>query len=146
MLVWPGGLRANQLDVQRDRDPACDLVLQGEQIARTAVEPLCPQMRVSVRVDQLGVDPDAVTRPPDAPFKQVTDAELAADLLRFDPLPLIGERGIARNYEHPLDPRQIGGQILGDPIREILLFGVVAEVGKGQHYDRQAWRDDGRRT
>src|SRR5271165_260100 len=38
-----------------------------------------------------------------------------------------------------LDPRQIGRQILGDPVGEILLLAVVAQGCKRQHDDRQAW-------
>jgi len=38
----PSGLRCNQLDAERVRDPARDLGLQGEEIASVAVEPLCP--------------------------------------------------------------------------------------------------------
>ena len=62
ILGRPGGLRADQREVERDRDPARDLVLQGEQIARVAVEPLGPQMRVGLGIDQLGVDADLVAR------------------------------------------------------------------------------------
>ncbi len=40
----------------------------------------------------------------------------------------------------PAMPRQIGRQILGDPVGEILLLPVVAEIGKGQHDNRQPWR------
>jgi hypothetical protein len=56
---------------------------------------------------------------------------------------LKGERSIARDYEHAHDPREIGRQILGDPVREILLVWIVAEVRKGQDNDRQAWRNGG---
>ena len=146
MLGRPGGLRADQLEVERDRDPARDLVLQSEQIARVAVEPLGPEMRVGLGIDQLGVDADLVARPPDAPFQHIAHAQLAADLLRVDRLVLIGERGIARDHEHIRDPRQIGRQILGDPVGEILLIRVVAEIGEGQHDDRQARRQRRRRT
>jgi hypothetical protein len=56
MLGRPGRLRANQLEVESDRDPAPDLILEREQIARVAGEPLCPQMRVVLGIDQLGSD------------------------------------------------------------------------------------------
>jgi len=49
MHRWAGGLRTDKLGVERDRDPACDLVLQSEQIGRVAVEALGPQMRVGQR-------------------------------------------------------------------------------------------------
>jgi len=79
----------------------------------------------------------------DAPFQQVTHAELAADLLRIDRLVLVGEGAIARDYEHASDPRQIGRQILGDAVGKVLLVGVFAEIGKRQHDNRQARRDEG---
>jgi len=71
----------------------------------------------------------------------MADAQLATDLLRVDPPALVGERGIARDHKHAGDPRQIGRQVLGDPVREILLLRVVAEIGKGQHNDRQPRRN-----
>jgi len=37
-----GGLRCDQLLVERDGDPGGDLVLQREQIAPIAIEPLGP--------------------------------------------------------------------------------------------------------
>ena len=52
----PDGLPADQLQVERDGDPARDLVLQREQIARVAIESLGPQMCVRLGVDQLGSD------------------------------------------------------------------------------------------
>jgi len=40
MLGRSGGLRSDQLDAESVRDPARDLVLQGEEIARVTVEAL----------------------------------------------------------------------------------------------------------
>jgi hypothetical protein len=39
MLGRPGGLRSDQLDAKRVREPVCDFILQREQIDRVAVEP-----------------------------------------------------------------------------------------------------------
>jgi len=44
-------------------EPAGDLVLQSEQIASVAVEPLRPEMRVGRGIDQLGADADLLTLP-----------------------------------------------------------------------------------
>jgi len=66
MLARPASLRCDQLDTKGARELARDLVLQSEQIADVAVEPLGPKMRVGLSVDQLGVDADLVGRPPDA--------------------------------------------------------------------------------
>ncbi len=120
--------------------------MQDEQIARVVVEPVGPQMRGGFGIDQLGVDADPVARPADTSFENVSYPQLVADLLRIDPLVLISERGVTRDHEHIRKSRQIGCQILRDPVREILLLTIVAEVRKGQDDDRQAWHSDGRRT
>ena len=93
-------------------------------------------MRIGFGVDQLGSDADPVSRPLDAAFQHIAHAQLAADLFCVDPLVLVGERGIARDHEHVRDPRQIGCQILGNPVRKILLLGIVTEIGERQHDDR----------
>src|SRR5438105_2751986 len=74
----------DQLKVERNGDPARDLVLQGEQIAYVSVEALGPQMRVALGIDQLGVDADLVARPSDASLQYIAHAKLTADLLRVD--------------------------------------------------------------
>jgi hypothetical protein len=126
-----GSFSADQLNVERSRDAACNLVLQREEIPRVAIEPLGPQMRIGCGVNQLGVDADPVARPPDASFHHITHTQLAADLLCVDRVVPVGERGIARDHEHIRKSREIGCQILGDPVGEILLLRVVAEIGKG---------------
>src|SRR5215472_9996079 len=102
-------------------------------------------MRVALGVDQLRINADLVTRTANTPFEDIAHAELTADPFRVDPLASIGECGIARNHEHPRKPRQFGREILGDPVGEIPLLPVVAEVHEGQNYNRQTWRSDGRR-
>src|SRR5215471_9825990 len=128
MLDPPCGLRGDQLEVQRDCQPSRDRILQREEIARIAIEPLGPQMRVAFGIDELGVDADLVAQATDAPFQQITDPQLTANLLGIDRLVPISERRVVGDHEHARKPRQI----LSDPVREILLLPVVAEVGKGQ--------------
>jgi hypothetical protein len=81
--------------VKRDRYSAGDLVLQGEQIARVAVQAVGPQMRVGLGIDQLGAHTHLVARPLDAPFQHIAHAQLAADLLRASGPVAIGEGRIA---------------------------------------------------
>jgi len=128
------------ITVERDGDPTRDFVLQGEQIARVAVEALGPQMRVCGSTDQLRVDSDLIARSPDASFQHVAHPQLAADLLCVDRLVPVRERGIPRDHEHICKSRQIGRQIFGDSICKILLLDIVAEIGEWQHDDRQARR------
>jgi hypothetical protein len=99
-------------------------------------------MRVCLGIDQPGVDPHLAARPLDTAFQHIADAELAADLLCGERLVAIREGGMARDHERVRDPRQIGRQIVGDPVRKVLLVGVAAEIDEGQYDDRQARRDD----
>jgi hypothetical protein len=50
----------------------------------------------------------------------------------------IGEGRIARDNGHFREPRQVGRQVLGDAVCEILLFAVVAQIDEGQDHYRQA--------
>jgi hypothetical protein len=45
-------------------------------------------MRVGLGIDELGIDADAVARPPDASFEYIADTQLATDLLCVDKLKL----------------------------------------------------------
>jgi len=94
MLGRSGALRSDQLDVEGVGDPPRDLTLQREQIANVTIEPLRPQMRICLGIDQLGVDADLMTRPPDASLQHIPRPELATDLPRFDRLIPIGESAV----------------------------------------------------
>jgi hypothetical protein len=133
-----GGLDANQLKVQRVREPTCDLVLHRQEIARIAVEPLCPQMRTGFGIDELDIYTHLLAQPTDASFQNIPYTEIATDLLSVDGLILVGERGIARNHKHVSDPRQVGRQIVRDPVCKVLLLPIVAEIGEWQHDNRKS--------
>jgi hypothetical protein len=36
-----------------------------------------------------------------------------------------------------LDARELGGEVLGDPVGEIVLRRITGEIGEGQHDDGQ---------
>jgi peptide/nickel transport system substrate-binding protein len=113
------------------------------EVTLVEVEPLRPQMRVGLGIDQLGVDANVVTQPSDAAFQYIANAELTADLLCINGLVPICNCSITRDHEHARDTREIGRQILGDPVRKILLVGVVAQIGEREHDDGQARRTAG---
>ena len=60
-------------------------------------------MRARFRVDELGVDADAVLVALDRAFEHIANAEFLADLLGVDGLALVGERGVAGDYETVAD-------------------------------------------
>jgi len=82
-------------------------------------------------------------QPADAALEHIAHSKLAADLLRIERPVAIRESSIARDDKHAREPRQIGRQILGDAVREILLVGIIAEIGERQLDDRKAWHDGG---
>ena len=135
MLASPSRLSADQLEIECDGDAGRDLILQREQVGGIALEPLRPQMRIGLGVDQLRVDADLVARAAHAPFEHIADRKLAADLFGVDRFVSVGESSVARDHDHVGEPRQVGRDVVGNGIAEILLVGVGAEVDKGQHDD-----------
>jgi len=142
MICRPRRRRGDQRYIERSRDPTSDLVLYGKEVAQFTVEPLGPEMRVGLGIDELRVDPYLVARPLDAPFQQIAHAQFAADILCVDWLVLIGEGAVARDHKHVREPRQVGRQIIGDAVGKILLPGIVAAIGERQHRDRPARGDE----
>src|SRR6516225_5670268 len=105
MLGRPRRFDSDQLSIEGYRDTAGDLVFHGKQIVRGAVEPVRLEVRVSLGIDQLGVDSEQAGRPPNASLQYVTDPELPSDLLCVDRPLTIGEGGIAGDDEQPRDTR-----------------------------------------
>src|SRR6516162_7075860 len=97
-------------------------------------------MRAAVGVDQLRIYVNLITGPPYTAFEHIVNAEIVPDLLHVDRLPLIGKGGSAGDHEAAGDPREIGRQIVGDAVGEIFLVGIVRQIAKWQHDDRQARR------
>ncbi len=88
-------------------------------------------------IDELRSDANAVAGFADAAFEDVAHAELAGDLLYIDGAALVGEAAVARDDEEPADSRQRRDDLLDHPVGEILLLGVAAQIGEGQHGDRR---------
>ena len=101
-------------------------------------------MRARLGVDQLRVDPHPVLITLHGAFKDVTHAKFLADLLGVDRLALEGKGRVARDHETVADAREIGRQVLGYAVGEIVLGRVAGEIGEGQH-DEGKTRGLGRR-
>jgi tetratricopeptide (TPR) repeat protein len=85
----PGGFGGDQLRAQCRRNPTCDFVLQGKQVARVTVKPFRPQVRVGLGINELCGDADLLARSLNTSFQHIANAQLAAYLLRVDRLVLI---------------------------------------------------------
>ncbi len=97
-------------------------------------------MITGLGLDQLRRHPDAVAGFPQAAFEDVADAKLPPNLLHIDCVALVGEAGIPGDHEQRWVAGQRGDDVLGDPIGEELLLGVVAHVGEREHGDRRLVR------
>ena len=133
-------LGGDELGVQRARQPRDDFVLHVEEIGERLVEPLGPEMVAGLGVDELHVDAHAVSAALDAAFEDIADVQLAADLFQIDGFALVGEGGVAPDHERAANARKIGRQALGDPVDEMLLLRIAADIGERQDDDREARR------
>jgi hypothetical protein len=110
-----------------------------------AIEPLGPEMPAAAGIDELGCDAHAIAGLADAPLEHKTHAQVAPDLLHFGRPALVDEGGVARDDEQARDLREIGDQVLGQAIAEILLLDIATHVREGQHGDRRLVRHGRRR-
>ena len=73
-------------------------------------------------------------------MQHIARAQFAADLLRIGRLALVAEGAVAGDHHRAGDARQIGRQIVGDAVGEIVLLGIVTQIREGQDDNRQARR------
>ena len=65
--------------------------------------------------------------PARAPFEQVSDTESAPDLSRVDRPLLVGGGGVAPDDEAILELRNLGREIVGEGVSEILLVRIACQ-------------------
>ena len=82
-------------------------------------------MRAVFGVDQLRVHPNLIASAPHAPFEDIADAELTADLSRVDGFALVGKCRIPGDHKAPGNARKVGGEIFGDAVGEVFLVRVA---------------------
>jgi hypothetical protein len=126
-----------QFQLERGHDVSRDLVLKGEDVRKDAIETLGPEMAACPGVDQLGGYANPVSRLPDASLEDVADLQLAGELVDLHGLSLEIEGRVAGNDEDRRDLGEIGDDVLGDAIAEILLLRITAHIGERQDEDRR---------
>ena len=92
-------------------------------------------MRAGLGVDELGIDRDSILIALHRTFQQVSDAELPTDLFGVSALALEG--GVAGDHETVVDARQLGREVIGDPIGEVILRRTAREIRERQNHDRK---------
>src|SRR5215472_12018358 len=101
-------------------DRAGDLVLDLEQLADVAIVAFGPDMIARRGIDQLRRDAQPLDRFADAALDHISDAELAAETLHVDILTAVLKGRVPGDYEELTEPRQLGDDVLGDAVYDIL--------------------------
>src|SRR3989442_1083750 len=143
LLVQPGLLIRRQLGLERGRDVQRHVRLDGEHIRELTVIRLRPEVSVGLCVDELRHDPHPIADPPHAAFEECRGLESRPDLFQAL-LPLL-ERHHRRARDHleGADLRQMGDDVFRDPVGEVLVLRVRAEIEERQ--DRDGRRSGGGR-
>ncbi len=129
-------LLGRELDAQRLGDLVGDLVLHLEDVGHLAVVALRPDREAGRRVHELGADPQPVPGAAQAPFEGVAGRELPADVRRGRLLVAEREHRGARKDVQAVDLRQVGQDVLGDAVPQVLVFLDSREVFEIEHRDR----------
>ncbi len=137
-LFGASRLGGEKLGVERARQARDDFVLHVEEIGERLVEPLGPEMLTRFGVDELHIDAHAVSAALNAALEDIANVQLAPDLFQIDGLALVSEGSVAPDNERASNARKIGRQALRDPVDEMLLLRVAADVGERQDDHREA--------
>ena len=124
-------------DVWRDRahDTLRQLLLDRKDILENPVVAVRPEMVSGDRIDQLTGHANPVGDLADAAFQHVANTEVRRHRAHIDGLALVGEAAIAGNHEQLVEVRQLGDDVLGDAVGEVLLVGIAAHVLERQYGD-----------
>ena len=136
----PNCFFGGQSQRQGGNDFTDDLVLQREYVAQLAIVALGPQMLAICRIDQLDGDAHGIARLADTALDDVTRTEFAPHVANIGAQALVRKGRVTRDDLDPGYPRNIGDQILGHAVGEILLLGIAAHVGERQHGDGRSCR------
>jgi hypothetical protein len=121
--------------VELVRDPRRDLALDREHVGQLAVVRFRPQVLVRVGVDELRRDPHLVPRAAHRPLQDRGHVELRRDLPDRLRGALVLERRRAGDHANVADLGEGGQDVVRDPVGEVLVLGVVAQVLERQHGD-----------
>ena len=102
-----------------------------------AVVALGPDLCIGRGLQQLRGDAHPVARLAHAAFEHVRDVQRTRDLRRRDGLALVRERRIAGRDGQRRNAAEVGDDVLGDAVAEILLLRVAAHVHERQDDDRR---------
>ena len=122
-------------DLERGNNGLGDLILKIEDVGHFAVEPLRPDRSPRCAIYKLGIDTNPIAGFAHAALDHMGQVHVLGCLRDIDGATLEGEGRVAGDNRQRRDLGEIGDHILGDPVSEILLIGIVRTVGKGEYKD-----------
>ncbi len=112
-----------------------NFVLHREHVLELAVIALGPEMMSVGRIDQLNRNAHPIARFAHTALDDIAHAKFAAHLHDVGRLALVNEGGIARDHEQIVIARQLGDDVFGHAVDEILLFLVAAHIVERKNGD-----------
>jgi hypothetical protein len=82
-------------------------------------------MRAGFGINELHIHPNLIACPSHAAFQYVLDTQFAANLFGVEGFVLVGKGCVAGDNKAAGNPREIGCQVVGYPVSEIFLLGIV---------------------
>ena len=121
---------------QGRHDLSGDFVLYRKNVLELAVVAFGPKVLARRGIDELRGDAHPVSGLAHAALDDIGDAERAANVLDLRRLALVMERRCAADHEQRAESDELGDDLVGDAVGEIVLLRVVREIGERQHGDR----------
>ena len=104
-------------------------------LSHRLVKTISPEVVAGLCVDELHVHAHPLAAALDASLKHIANVELAPDPLEIDRLASEREGSVSPDHQHAAHAREIRSQAFRDPVDEIFLLGIAADVSEWQHHD-----------
>src|SRR5882724_892906 len=114
-----------------------DFVLDREDLGNLAIEPFGPYMIAGLGIDQLSRDSNPLAKSANTALDDVANVQVTCDLPEVGGGAPVAEGRRARPDRQFVPSRQVSDYVLGEPVAEIALRRIAAEVGERQHGNRR---------
>ena len=127
---------------QCSRNAQRDIGLNREDVREITIVRLRPEMLVALRIDQLRDDAHAIAGAAHAPLEDRRSIQLRTDLAQAVLAFLERHDRGPRNHLETADLRQVGNDIFGDAVGEVLVLRIRAQVEERQYRDGSGARSE----
>src|SRR4029078_4137319 len=132
----PGPTRRYEPTLQGSDNRCHHLVLHSENVCRIPVVPLRPKVTARACIDQLSGDSKCPADFAHTTLDNMTDAQMSADIDCGTGAGSPVECGVAGKHRYRLETGEVGDDIFGDAVRQILLLRIAAHICERQNRNR----------